>query len=393
MSAHPRLRIVCLSFDWRNLAKTNVPEMRAKFERDGIRLGECDMFLVSFGPEHYYLKVDEHFETVHLKARSRHLRPFYALLMALRLPVLLHARGFVPDVVLTYDMSLVPAASRVRAGTGARVALFIANLPSTLLKTRPLARLKLVVEYLIERLGAPRVDVCFVNSNATASYAIRMGISDDHIHRFFPDTISPDGRELVRAYETKGALRARLSIPHDSLLMLSVGRLEPEKGFDRLLNLFAELHDPRAVLVVAGEGKLRDSLEEQVRMLGIASQVRFVGRVPHAMLWRYYVDADVFILLSRSESLGMVALEAMYARTPCVLSHAEGLRESAGDESERAFLWDERDGVEALRSEIECIRTAHPMVAERVARAHAYVEKRLGERSTVMETLLPNNYL
>ncbi len=365
--------------------------MRTKFERDGIRLAECDMFLVSFGPEHYYLRVDDHFETVHLRARFRHLRPFYALVMMLRLPALLRARGYVPDAVVTYDMSLVPAAARVRKETGARVVLFVANLPATLLKTRPLARLKLFVEAQIERIAVPRVDVCFVNSRAAALYAQHVGIPASRTHRFFPDTLSRDSADLTTAREHKGSVRAALAVPDGHLMLLSVGRLEPEKGFDRLLTAFAALALKEATLVIAGDGILRDRLEVLAVTLGVADHVRFAGTVPHHELWRYYVDADVFLLFSRSESLGMVPLEAMYVGTPCIVSRAEGLLESAGEKGERAFVWGEENGIEALDRELDRIRTAHPTIAERVARARMYVAGRLSEYNGVMEMLSGQN--
>lgn len=115
----------------------------------------------------------------------------------------------------------------------------------------------------------------------------------------------------------------------DELLLLTVKRLHPVAGHDRLLQALPHVlrRFPRVRLWLAGEGELRPSLEAQARDLNLAAQVRFLGRLNQGLLWRYYVAADLFVLPSRLESWGTVILEALACGTPAVVTETVGGRE------------------------------------------------------------------
>ncbi|HYW91800.1 MAG TPA: glycosyltransferase family 4 protein [Gammaproteobacteria bacterium] len=100
--------------------------------------------------------------------------------------------------------------------------------------------------------------------------------------------------------------------------LIAMGRLERQKGFDLLLEAFAGIAHryPDWVLVVAGEGSLRDELQGQARRLGLADRVSFPGflHAPLAVLRA----GDAFVLSSRYEGMPNALLEAMACGMPCV---------------------------------------------------------------------------
>lgn len=99
---------------------------------------------------------------------------------------------------------------------------------------------------------------------------------------------------------------------------LAVGRLDHQKGFDLLLDIwrdFAQTH-PEWTLVIAGDGELRQQLEDQAAALGIQGSVNFVGRVSN--INDYYRDSDMALMTSRYEGLPLVLLEAKSWSLPVV---------------------------------------------------------------------------
>ena len=112
-------------------------------------------------------------------------------------------------------------------------------------------------------------------------------------------------------------------------VMLYVGRIEPIKGLDILVNavaLLEEIGDTKLLVVGGrpGEDEELDRLKHLVANLGIADMVTFTGAVPQSELPTYYSAADVFVLPSYSESFGLVALEAMACGIPVVASRVGG---------------------------------------------------------------------
>jgi glycosyltransferase involved in cell wall biosynthesis len=101
-------------------------------------------------------------------------------------------------------------------------------------------------------------------------------------------------------------------------LVLAVGRLERQKGFDVLLQAFAHLAraHPCWDLVVLGDGSLRGALEAQVADLGLADRVLLPGRVGNMGAW--YARADLYVLSSRFEGFPNTLIEAMAHGCPAV---------------------------------------------------------------------------
>ena len=129
----------------------------------------------------------------------------------------------------------------------------------------------------------------------------------------------------------RGGARRAVGLPTDRAVLLFVGRIQPLKAPDVAIRALALLADSTAVLVIVGgaSGAAGDSEEAKARQLavdlGVADRVQFVAPRPHHILSSYYRAADLVIVPSRSESFGLVALEAAACGIPVVASAVGGL--------------------------------------------------------------------
>jgi D-inositol-3-phosphate glycosyltransferase len=134
----------------------------------------------------------------------------------------------------------------------------------------------------------------------------------------------------------------------DRPVLLFVGRIQPLKGLDVAVRALAALADRRAMLVVVGGPSGADGEAELARIrdlidaLGLHDRVRFVPAQPHHTLSTYYRAADVCLVPSRSESFGLVALEAAACGLPVVAAAVGGLR-TLVDDGRTGFLVEGRE--------------------------------------------------
>ncbi|MFM7964310.1 MAG: glycosyltransferase [Actinomycetota bacterium] len=166
-----------------------------------------------------------------------------------------------------------------------------------------------------------------------------------------PGTVEVITPGVERAYFSPGSrsgARSALSLGAHPVLLF-VGRIQPLKGLDVAIEALAALRRSDAVLLVVGGASGRDGEAELQRVNalatshGVARQIRFVAPQPHHLLATYYRAADVVLVPSRSESFGLVALEASACGTPVVATAVGGLL-SLVDDGVNGFLVPERDG-------------------------------------------------
>jgi glycosyltransferase involved in cell wall biosynthesis len=109
-------------------------------------------------------------------------------------------------------------------------------------------------------------------------------------------------------------------VPSTGPLIVGCGRLHRQKGFDLLIEAFANLNDARARLVILGEGPEREALEALSRSRGVADRVLMPGFESHPEKW--LAQATLFVLPSRWEGFGHVLVEALAAGVPVVSAWA-----------------------------------------------------------------------
>jgi glycosyltransferase involved in cell wall biosynthesis len=144
-----------------------------------------------------------------------------------------------------------------------------------------------------------------------------------------------NGVEAPRPIPERGAFRVRWQIATDAKLVLFLGRLEPKKSPDLLLDAFAQWHrtspvGAMAILAISGPESEQDrryleQLKARAASLGVADFVRFTGPLYDEKKWSAYRDADVFVLPSQNENFGNSAAEAMVSGTPVIVTDQCGI--------------------------------------------------------------------
>ncbi len=114
-------------------------------------------------------------------------------------------------------------------------------------------------------------------------------------------------------------------------VILYVGRIDPAKGIDRLVEATSLLKDPFLTLVIAGGDDLgkpeMERLKQLVEARAISGQVLFAGLIDQEDLSAYYNAADVTVIPSYYESFGLVALESISCGTPVIMTRVGGAEE------------------------------------------------------------------
>jgi 1,2-diacylglycerol 3-alpha-glucosyltransferase len=188
-----------------------------------------------------------------------------------------------------------------------------------------------------------------------------------------PIEVLPTGLGAESFVRGDGArFRQKFSLPADRPLLLYVGRVAFEKNIDFLLRMFVRLRvrRPDALFAIAGEGPARPHLERLARELGIQESVRFIGYLDRARdLPDCYAAGDAFVFASRTETQGLVLLEAMAQGTPVVSIAELGTRSILTEGSGAYVVPEEEDAFAA--AVVEALEL--PAAAERRAqlRAHA----------------------
>jgi len=164
-------------------------------------------------------------------------------------------------------------------------------------------------------------------SEYTRQAAIKDGIKPEKI------TVIPNAVALPKTEpQNREQTRRQLGLTKGSALILTVGRLNPEKGHDLLLQAAAQALQqyPMARFALAGDGVLRKKLELLAQQLEIADAVLFLGHrddIPDLL-----AAADIFALPSRSEGMPNALLEAMATGLAAIAFEAGGIGEVLRDE-------------------------------------------------------------
>lgn len=174
--------------------------------------------------------------------------------------------------------------------------------------------------------------------------------------------------ETFRPDLATAAMRDRLSGGKPTApLLLYVGRLSAEKQIDRLRPILDA--NPEACLALVGDGPHRAELEQ----LFAGTQTQFIGYLHGEQLGAAYASADAFVFPSRTETLGLVLLEAMAAGCPVVAANSGGIPDIVSD-GINGFLFDPEDEQGAIAAiqrllanpaEREILRQAARQEAER----------------------------
>ncbi len=149
----------------------------------------------------------------------------------------------------------------------------------------------------------------------------RLKIPDKKIHLVHN---AIDTKQFSKKLATDVA-KATIGASSDRILVGTVGRLSPEKGFLQLIEVIHHLQRSSIAidLWIAGEGPQRDELTERIRDLGMEDSVRLLGQLDDTRL--FYQAMNLFVLNSIREGLPNVVLEAMAMETPVIATRIAGI--------------------------------------------------------------------
>jgi len=164
------------------------------------------------------------------------------------------------------------------------------------------------------------------------------------------------------------ALRSSLNIKETTFVIGTIAELHINKGLDVALRAIKKI--PEVTYVIIGGGEKHKELTKLAKDLGIAERVIFLGAVPEG--WKHLPAFDMFLLPSRTESLGYVLLEAGLARLPAVASHVGGIPEII--EHEKTGLLVQPDKPEALASALKKVKDDKNLRTEYATNLHHKVK-------------------
>lgn len=206
------------------------------------------------------------------------------------------------------------------------------------------------------------------------------GAPPEHVHMI------PPGYDDNRFYPVSAASRASLRrrLGFEGKVVLAIGRLARNKGYDLLLDAFSIVAPriPDAVLHLAVGGTRLNALEKEIlaslkqraRKLKLTARVKFDGFVSDKDLANHYRAADVFVLSSRYEPFGMTAVEAMACGTPTVVTTHGGLYRALTF-GRHALYADPFDKLDLGISIVKVLK--HPRLSTRLARMGAHKARSL----------------
>lgn len=245
---------------------------------------------------------------------------------------------------------------------------------------------------LVARLGGfykidgyyRHADAWVGNTKAICDFLVKAGMpakSVHHIGNFVPNQTSATAEKIEM-------LRIEYQIPNDAWVIFSLGRFIPKKGFSDLLEAISHLKngvDGRpVVLLLAGDGPMKEELISQIRELGIQSSVRLLGwqNPPDA----FFQLADVFVCPSRHEPLGNVILEAWNNFTPVVSTRNEGATELI-EEGRTGLLCARKDPKGMAAVIIQMLASSDSQRQEMAAAGNAYLHQNYGRETIVSQYL------
>ncbi|MEO8520064.1 MAG: glycosyltransferase family 4 protein [Acidobacteriota bacterium] len=202
-------------------------------------------------------------------------------------------------------------------------------------------RLKRLAYWPLRRavLACARAADCVIATDHALEPSLR-----SHLHlpasrvRVIPNALDLRTVDALAGPEDGIRIRRQAGIGADEAVLLSVGRIEENKGFHVLVAALAALGDQAGRIaegrwrwVIVGDGPFRARLEAAIDRAGIRRHVLIAGRLPDAALHAWYEAADLFVHPTLYEGSSLVTLEAMAHRRPVVATIAGGLPDKVRD--------------------------------------------------------------
>jgi len=203
-----------------------------------------------------------------------------------------------------------------------------------------------------ERRVIHKASKVFVLSNYMGRRAVEIhGCHEDRIKRM-PGGVDLDRFQLAR--DGKKDAKEGADLPQERTVFLTVRNLVPRMGLESLIKAFSQSDVLRreALLLIGGEGFLKDKLVSMVETKNLRGCIRLLGHVSEQELPGLYQAADFFVLPTKSlEGFGLVILEAMASGTPVLGTPVGGIPETL-EQFDRKLIFD-GTGWQEIKAKLE----------------------------------------
>lgn len=235
----------------------------------------------------------------------------------------------------------------------------------------------------IQKSVARAADLVIVPSEYLAGIVRGWGVREEKISVVYNAVAAPEQR-MPRD-------EARKQLGLSGVVIISVGRLVPWKGFALLIDAVADLarESPEICLVIAGSGPEEENLRRRIRERGADGRVRMPGAISHEALMTYFVASDIFVLNSGYEGLSHTLIEAMGAGLPVIATRVGGNPEVITDGKEGTLIaYNDKEG---LKGALALLVENSDMRAGFAARARARAAKFTKEKMIRETAMLLKN--
>jgi glycosyltransferase involved in cell wall biosynthesis len=268
-------------------------------------------------------------------------------------------RKWQPDVVHSH---------MVHANLLARIVRFLAPIPVLICSARNIYEGGRFREILY-RLTDSLCDLTTQVSHAGLERYVRVGAVPRHKIRYIPNGV--DTERFKPNLEDRLKFRKELGV--DGFVWLAVGRFDPQKDYPTMLQAFARVvhKHSNTILLIAGDGPLRKTMENLARELGIEKRTKFLGirrDIPQLMN-----AADAYVMSSSWEGMPNVLLEASATGLPIVATDVGGNREIVLD-SVTGFLVPPRNPEALARAMLRIMDLSDEERKEMGKRARKHIE-------------------
>ncbi len=180
-----------------------------------------------------------------------------------------------------------------------------------------------IKHFLLKKLFT-RIDYFLYIGSENKKFYNYLGVNENQL-LFTPYCVDNKFFSTLAKSSNKDKLKHKIGIPIDFKVILYAGKYIDKKRPLDLINAFAALNDPSAFLIMVGDGKLREAMEELILTYQIKDRVILTGFINQSIIYEYYAIADVFVMCSGlGETWGLSANEAMNFGVPLVLSSTTG---------------------------------------------------------------------
>jgi glycosyltransferase involved in cell wall biosynthesis len=187
----------------------------------------------------------------------------------------------------------------------------------------------------LELLTNQSLDLYITVSEKDRQMLLRSGIPENAIELIY-NTIDLD----VSAIPGDGdVVKKEFGLPPDAIVCIGIGRLVPQKGFDILIEAFAQIaaQVPDLYCLIIGQGEDREKLSAQIRAAGLEKRIRLLGYQDRSKAMSILKSSDIFVMPSRYEGTPIALLEAAALARPILAACAGGIPELVTHE-QHAYL-------------------------------------------------------